>query len=193
MTYEQIKNLSEKEFKRFCGVKPQLFEEMVCVLRQKAPESGKRGGQPKLGVEDQLLIALEYWREYRTYFHIAQSWGVHESTVCRIVHRVEDELIKSGKFNLPEKKALALAQTEWSTVIIDVGESPIERPKKKQYYYSGKKKRHTLKSQVVIETPSLKIICTAHGTGTIHDFQLFKRSKVKPSKEVEIMADKVLI
>jgi Helix-turn-helix of DDE superfamily endonuclease len=77
-----------------------------------------------------LLIALEYWREYRTYFHIAQSWEIHESTVCRIVHRVEDELIKSGKFNLPGKKALALAETEWSAVIIDVGESPIERPKK---------------------------------------------------------------
>ena len=66
MTYEQIKNLREKEFKRFCGVKPQLFEEMVSILRQKVPESKNRGGQPKLKVEDQLLIALEYWREYRT-------------------------------------------------------------------------------------------------------------------------------
>ena len=54
----------------------------------------------------------------------------------------------------------------------------------------GKKKRHTLKSQVVIETESLKIICTAHGTGKEHDFQLFKRSKVKPVKQIEILADK---
>ena len=52
MTYEQIRNLSEKEFKRLCGVKPQLFEEMVGVLRQKVPESRKRGGQPKLSTED---------------------------------------------------------------------------------------------------------------------------------------------
>ena len=58
MTYEQIKNLSERQFKRFCGVKPQLFEEMVGILRQKVPESGKRVGQPKLSIEDQLLIAL---------------------------------------------------------------------------------------------------------------------------------------
>ncbi|GAB4553949.1 MAG: hypothetical protein Tsb0014_47140 [Pleurocapsa sp.] len=77
-----------------------------------------------------MLITLEYWREYRTYFHIAQSWGVHESTVCRIVHRVEDEIIKSGKFNLPGKKALLKRETEWSAIAIDVGESPIERPKK---------------------------------------------------------------
>jgi hypothetical protein len=130
MTCEQIKNLKEKEFKRLCGVKPNLFREMVEVLQVRLPKQKQRGGQPKLSTEDQLLIALEYWREYRTYFHIAQSWEIHESTVCRIVHRVEDELIKSGKFNLPGKKALALAETEWSAVIIDVGESPIERPKK---------------------------------------------------------------
>ncbi|MEL6441397.1 MAG: transposase family protein [Cyanobacteria bacterium J06621_8] len=106
MTYEQIKNLSERQFKGFCGVKPQLFEEMIGILRQKVPESGKRGGQPKLSIEDQLLVAPEYWREYRTYFHIAQSWGVHESTVCRIVHRVEDQLIRSRKFSKPGKKSL---------------------------------------------------------------------------------------
>ena len=82
MTYEQIKNLREREFKRLCGVKPQIFEEMVSILRQKLPTSRKRGAQPKLSTEDQLLIALEYWREYRTYFHIGQSWGVHESTIA---------------------------------------------------------------------------------------------------------------
>lgn len=107
MTYKQIKNLGEKEFKRFCGVKPQLFEEMVKILKQELPQPRQRGGQPKLGIEDQLLIALEYWREYRTYFHIANSWGVHESTVGRIVHRVENSLIKSRRFSLPGKKALS--------------------------------------------------------------------------------------
>lgn len=91
MTYEPIKNLKEDEFKRLCGVKPSLFQEMVAVLEPELPKPKQRGGQPKLTIEDQLLIALEYWREYRTYFHIAQSWGVHESTVCRIVHRVEDQ------------------------------------------------------------------------------------------------------
>ena len=103
---------------------------MVEILKQEFPQPRQRGGQPKLSVEDRLLIALEYWREYRTYFHIGQSWGVHESTVCRIVHRVEDKLIKSRKFSLPGKKELLSTTTEWSAVIIDVGESPIERPKK---------------------------------------------------------------
>ena len=130
MTYEQIKNLQEKEFRRLCGVKPKLFDEMVDILRQELPKPRQRGGQTKLTVEDQLLIALEYWREYRTYFHISKSWGIHESTVCRIVHRVEDKLIKSRKFSLPGRKALASTSAEWEVVIVDAGESPIERPKK---------------------------------------------------------------
>lgn len=75
-------------------------------------------------------MTLEYWREYRTYFHIGQSWGVHESTVCRIIHRVEDKLIKSRKFSLPGRKKLASTETQWEVVIVDVAESPIERPKK---------------------------------------------------------------
>ncbi len=144
MTYEQIKNLSERQFKRFCGVKPQLFEEMVSILRQKVPESGNRGGQPKLSVEDQLFIALEYWREYRTYFHIAQSWGVHESTVCRIVHRVEDQLIQSRKFSLPGKKSLFSNEREWSVIMVDVGESPIERPKKNRKATRAEKRKDIL-------------------------------------------------
>jgi hypothetical protein len=55
MTYKQIKNLREKEFKRLCGVKPKLFDEMVEVLKQELPQPKQKGGQPKLEVEDQLL------------------------------------------------------------------------------------------------------------------------------------------
>ena len=36
----------------------------------------------------------------------------------------------------------------------------------------------------------MKVICTAHGTGKEHDFQLFKRSQVKPLKQIDILADK---
>ena len=73
MTYKQIKKLKAKEFKRLCGVNPQVFKEMTEILEQGLPKPKQRGGQPKLNTEDQLLITLEYWREYRTYFHIGQS------------------------------------------------------------------------------------------------------------------------
>jgi hypothetical protein len=51
-------------------------------------------------------MALEYWREYRTYFHIGQSWGVNESTAYRIIRKIEDVLINSRAFSLPGKKKL---------------------------------------------------------------------------------------
>ena len=62
MTYKQIKHLNKQEFKRLCGVKPELFQEMVEVLKPELPKPKQKGGQPKLSIEDQLLIALEYWR-----------------------------------------------------------------------------------------------------------------------------------
>jgi len=129
MSYEQIKDLPPPEFKRLCGVHIATFKKMVEVLNPYLVRSGKKGGQPKLSVEDHLLVALEYWREYRTYFHISKSWGIHESTVCRIVRKVENILIKSGAFRLPGKRELQAAY-EWQVLVVDVTETPIERPKK---------------------------------------------------------------
>lgn len=73
MTYEQLKELKPSEFKRLSGVHIATFERMVEVLQPHLERKGKRGGQSKLSVEDQILIPLEYWREYRTYFHIGKS------------------------------------------------------------------------------------------------------------------------
>jgi hypothetical protein len=43
---------------------------------------------------------------------------------------VEDILIKSGLFRLPGKKQLSEPAYEWKVLVVDVTESPIERPKK---------------------------------------------------------------
>lgn len=51
---------------------------MVTLLTPHLDHKGKRGRQIKLSVPDELLIALEYWREERTYFYIAQSWGIDQ-------------------------------------------------------------------------------------------------------------------
>lgn len=130
MTYEQLKHLKPSGFKRRCGVHPETFEQMVEVLRPYLDRRGQRGGQCKLSVEDQLLLVLEYWREYRTQFHIATSWGLSESAVCRLIHKVEGRLMDSAKFRLPGKKQLDQNAYTWNVIVVDVTESPIERPKK---------------------------------------------------------------
>lgn len=130
MTYEQLKHLKPSAFKRRCGVQPETFEQMTHLLRPHLERSGKRGGQAKLSVEDQLLLVLEYWREYRTQFHIGTSWGISESAVCRLIRKVETLLINSGQFSLPGKKQLYQNAEGWDVLVVDVTESPVERPKK---------------------------------------------------------------
>ena len=103
---------------------------MLEVLRPELDRSGKRGGQNSLSVENQLLLTLQYWREYRTQFHIGLDFGVSEATVCRIINRVETVLVKSGRFALPGKRHLLDPEADESVVVIDVTEVAIERPKK---------------------------------------------------------------
>lgn len=127
MRYEEIKNRSDKDFKRLTGVENRTFKRMVAGLETGMPTFGR---PPKLSRADQLLMTLMYWREYRTQFHIGQAYGISESAVCRTIKKVEDALIVSGQFRLPGKKALQPSDTVIEIVVVDAMEQPIERPKK---------------------------------------------------------------
>ena len=127
MRYETIQPLKDTEFKRLTGVQRGTFEKMLKVVEKGL---GNFGRPPKLSRADQLLMTLMYWREYRTEFHIAQSYGISEATVCRTIHKVEDALVRSKKFRLPGKKALQPSDTVFEVVLVDVSEQPVERPKK---------------------------------------------------------------
>jgi hypothetical protein len=130
MTYEQMKHLEPGDFKRACGVSPTTFEHMAQVLREHAQRKVKPGRPPKLSLEDQLLLTLQYWREYRTYFHLGLSWGIDESVVCRTVQRIENLLIKSKTFHVPGKKRLRTGGSALTAIVVDVAEIPVERPQK---------------------------------------------------------------
>src|ERR1041385_3494200 len=143
MSYEQVKDLRPADFKRYCGVEHETFRRMVeLVSKRLAKERRKTGRPPKLSVEDQVLLTLEYWREYRTLFHLATSWGLHESNVCRIIRRVEDILTKSKALRLPGKKKLQPSDHQIEFVVVDVAETPIERPKKSKKPITAAKRRH---------------------------------------------------
>jgi Helix-turn-helix of DDE superfamily endonuclease len=130
MTYERMKHLKPGDFKRACGVHPQTFETMLQVLRDHEQKKVKPGRPPTLSLEDQLLMSLQYWREYRTYFHIGLSWGVDESVVCRTVQKIENLLIQSKVFHIPGKKQLRAGGPLFEVIVVDVAESPVERPQK---------------------------------------------------------------
>jgi hypothetical protein len=127
MRHETVENLKDEEFKRSTGVSRVMYEKMLVVVKNGLRDFGRR---PKLKREDQLLMTLMYWREYRTEFHIGIAYGVSEATVCRTIKKIEDVLMKSGEFRLPGRKVLQPSDTLFEVVLIDATEQPIERPKK---------------------------------------------------------------
>jgi hypothetical protein len=164
---------------------------MVRTIKAKDKEKKKPGRKPKLIIEDQILMTLQYLREYRSYYHIGKDWKISESSVCRIVHKIENILIKSRQFRLPGKKELWQSSSDEELVVMDVMESQIERPKKRQkQFYSGKQREHTLKTQLVIQQKTGQIVCLVNGKGKTHDFKLFKNSQVKFGTLMKVIADK---
>lgn len=131
MRKEELYSKSEAEFKRLTGVKKETFKIMLSILEKQYQAEHCRGGKPnRLSNADRLLMTLEYWREYRTYFHIGNSYGCSESRAFKIIKWVEQALANSRKFTIPGKKKLYELDRE-AVVLIDVTESPVERPKKK--------------------------------------------------------------
>jgi len=140
--YEKIQKLGEKEFKRITGVTRKEFEKMLVVLREEYAKDHRGGGAPGQPVELRLTLALEYWREYRTYEHMANDHQLPKSTINEMVQWVEWRLSDREEFQLKDLKERFKPgeESEVEIVIVDVEEQPIERPKEGQEKsYSGKK------------------------------------------------------
>jgi hypothetical protein len=114
----------------------------LSILQKAYGTLHQKGGKPsKLTVEDKLYITLKYLREYRSMDSIAAEYGVVcKGTVCRSIQWVEDTMVAEGTFALPGKKKLRRKSAAMQYGVVDVTESPINRPQKDQKgYYSGKK------------------------------------------------------
>jgi hypothetical protein len=128
--YEKAKQLKPADFKQIIGITPATYEDMLEVITQAYRMKHEKGGRPaKLSLSDQLFMALKYWRQYVTQKELAYEFEVGEATVHDTIVWVEDTLVKCGKFSLPGKKTL-LENNEIDIVLVDVTESPIERPQK---------------------------------------------------------------
>ena len=140
--YEEIKDRSDEHFKRLAGVRKTTFRKMAEAAATHENERKKISGRPlKLSYGDQVLMTLEYNREYRTYFHLGADCGMSGSNCHKLIKKTEDILVISDDFRLPDRKKMAKNDTEIEAVPADATESPIQRPEKRQKFYcSGKKK-----------------------------------------------------
>lgn len=145
MKFEIIKDFLDKKFRRITGVKRTTFNKMVEIIQVSEKKKKAKGGRPNnLSIENRILMTLEYLREYRTYAHIAASYGISESNTFENIRWIENELVKSKEFSLPGKKALVKSENEYEIILIDATESPIERPKKNNANITLERKRSTL-------------------------------------------------
>ena len=129
--YEDLCKSSDGVFRRVTGLKRETFTKIVGILETEYRQRMSKGGRPKkLSTPEMLLATLEYLREYRTYLHIAKSYGISESSAYKTIRWVEDTLVRHTDFALPGRKALKRSTMNYDVVLVDVTETAIERPKK---------------------------------------------------------------
>ena len=128
---DKLLEQNDAGFKRYTGIHKATFNGMLEAMQQYEAAKTKSGRPSALSLEEQIVLSLTYWREYRTLYHISMDFGIHESSASRIIRKVEDILVDSGKFELPKKLPSKVDDDiNWSVVIVDTTETPIERPKK---------------------------------------------------------------
>jgi hypothetical protein len=163
-------------FNRLVGMKVKDFESILEKLaplwQKKVLATYKRPGRDfKLELADMLMMLLIYYRSYITQEFLGHLFGIDDSRVCRLIKRIEPLLACTVAI----RKDRHLSPEEVENLIIDATEQPIERPKRRQTkYYSGKKKRHTLKTEIRI-TPKGRIVHVSRSfSGSVHDFAVYK-------------------
>jgi len=179
--------------RRMLGLPPTSIELLLSDLQKEISHIrelnplSKRGRKCKLSLLQQLVLTLLYLRQYSTFLDIAIRFDISESYAQKRFVRIRDMLISIHHV----EGQTELKQKIWSgDLAVDVSEQPIERPQKKQReYYSGKKKKHTIKALIVVCLATDMIITVFCGKGRKHDYKLWKEQKLKIHEATTLYAD----
>lgn len=147
------------------------------------------GRTATLNGRDQILLTVIWLRVYPTHEVLGYLFGVSDSTVSRIIQRVLPLLEQAGRdrMRMPDpgrkrRRSLdqLLSDTPELAVVIDSFEQKVQRPKavdERDGFYSGKKKTHTLKSQVAVDEETGAIVDVSDSvTGPTADIKLLEAS-----------------
>jgi len=205
MTHVERLRRSPASFRALTGIGPAEFDALLARLTpleqqarsRRAQRPGRRrkagaGRKFKTPLCDRLLMLLIYYRTYVTHAFLGFLFGVDDSTVGRDINPLQPLL--AGVFRLPERRA-ELRPDEVRELFFDATEQPVCRPGRGQRgYYSGKKKRHTIKHQVVVARQRKRpgpapgggakprrvrvvAVSPAHG-GRVHDKRVYDQTRV---------------
>lgn len=200
-------------FRSLTGVEVSEFDSIYSKMQTKYEEyelkrlsRGNRkrkvgAGHPfKLHLQERLLMFLVYYRLYITSALLGILFDLDQSNVLKDIRKLEP-LFKEV-LPIPKKlheKVKQLQTIEEITAMfpelkafVDATEQEIPRPKnkrKRKTHYSGKKKRHSVKTQLTVNSNGLIIHKTMHVSGRMHDYSLFKRSRPHLPDEVQAEGD----
>jgi hypothetical protein len=147
----------------------------------------KQGGgrKPKLSVTEQILLTLVYLHHLPTFQMLGVQFGVSESTAHNLFHywsKILRELLPASLLEQVKKNDwdwewVKEMLGEWE-LVVDSSEQARERPKdyqEQKKFYSGKKKSHTLKNQLIVLPKGAEIVDVTVGQpGTSSDINLFR-------------------
>jgi hypothetical protein len=183
--------ISKQQFRSLTGVDAITFDKMATSLRphwrERIVSSKNRSGRPwgVGGLEDHLLVLLILYRCSITQDFMGCLYGVNKGTVSRSLRRIEDLAVRVLGF----KPAIRISREEAEALIIDGTEQPIQRPKRKQRcWYSGKKKRHTIKTEIAITADGCIVGVSKPAPGRVHDLEIRRRAPPLP-KYAHVYAD----
>lgn len=202
-----------KETKRLIGINLQQFnllvEQAKLVEEQLQIELEKEkirinakgaGSHQKLSISDQILLTLDYLRQFETFQSLGVKFQVCESTANNIFHKWLPIIVKLLPASLLEQVNEKPGELEWVReilcnyeLIVDSTEQPIERPVDKETqeeFYSGYKRMHTMKNQFIIVPKGEDIVDTLIGNpGPTSDINLFQEREDFFEGEQKFKAD----
>ena len=175
------------------------FEEKRLSRRARKREIG--AGHPfKLPLRDRLLVLLIYYRLYVTSTLLGFLFDLGQTNVLKDIRMIEpavrEVLPLPAKVYGKKRKLRTIEELEelfpGFKALIDATEQEIPRPKdkkKRKTHYSGKKRRHTVKTQLAVNAKGLIVHRTNHARGRVHDYALFKRDHPDLPKKVRPIVD----
>jgi hypothetical protein len=156
-TLRAMTSLDRSEFEQLCSVFDEVWNEHT---QQHEKDPAKGGRKPILKtMQDRLFFILFYLKVYPLQEVLAHlfdmSQGQANFCIYELSQVLRKTLEKTGDLpaRIPEEMLMKLADEEDQDFGIDGTERRIERPKDAIYqkrYYSGKKKAHTLKNNLVV-------------------------------------------
>ncbi len=179
-------------FRRLTGVSVATFDRMVAQLRapwEAAERRKAKSGRPWEvgGLEDHLLIMLLYYRCYVTQEFIGFFWQVDRSVICRAIRRIERHA--HPLFGVQREPKITRREAE--ALIVDCTEQPIQRPGAdavQRAHYSGKRKRHTLKTEYVVTAQGRIASVSDSHPGSRHDLTI-RREGAQMPRSARVYAD----